>query len=191
MIDHTLRSDVHSPVLHFTEGQKNEKSGSVVNHCWLWLQVIKALLSFCQSSDSTNISPWLISAVFSVQFIPSPERLNTQPVFTVYVCIPEYHPFGQLSVHHHRHMIIAYIQEVCELSSKWASLRVENLLQSLMGIFWFYQVVLQLKLLQFLFSWMNSLNAELQSSYIIRLSFVKISLPLVHPMNEDGHLNVW
>lgn len=38
-----------------------------VSQCWPWLQVIKALLSFCQSSDSPNISPWLISAVSSVR----------------------------------------------------------------------------------------------------------------------------
>lgn len=55
------------PALHSSEGQKNEKPGSVVSHCWPWLQVIKALLSFCQSSDSPNISPWLISAVSSVR----------------------------------------------------------------------------------------------------------------------------
>lgn len=49
-----------------------------VSQCWPWLQVIKALLSFCQSSDSPNISPWLISAVSSVRAYTKSGRINTE-----------------------------------------------------------------------------------------------------------------
>lgn len=77
------------PVLHSSEGQKNEKPGSVVSHCWPWLQVIKALLSFCQSSDSPNISPWLISAVSSVRAYTKPWKdQHPVSVFTIHLSIP-------------------------------------------------------------------------------------------------------
>lgn len=77
------------PVLHSSEGQKNEKPGSVVSHCWPWLQVIKALLSFCQSSDSSNISPWLISAVSSVRAYSKPWKdQHPVSVFTIHLSIP-------------------------------------------------------------------------------------------------------
>lgn len=185
---HTHRSDV----LHSSEGQKNEKSGSVVNHCWPWLQVIKALLSFCQSSDSTNISPWLISAVFSVQFIPSPEKINTQPLCSLYTCA-----FLDIIVLACRLCIITNVSSSLKARNSMSSvqkrvfLRVENLLSHLMGIFWFCRVALQLKLSPFWFSWINYLNTESQPSYIFKLSFVRVSPPLVHPMNEDGHPIVW
>lgn len=145
---HTHRSDV----LHSSEGQKNEKSGSVVNHCWPWLQVIKALLSFCQSSDSTNISPWLISAVFSVQFIPSPEKINTQPLCSLYTCA-----FLDIILLACRLCIITNVSSSLKARNSVSSvqkrvfLRVENLLSRLMGIFWFCRVVLQLKLSPFWF----------------------------------------
>lgn len=79
----------YPPDLHSFEGQKNEKPGSVVSHCWLWLQVIKALLSFCQSSNSPNISPWLISAVSSVRDYTEPWKdQHPAPVFAVHLSIP-------------------------------------------------------------------------------------------------------
>lgn len=77
------------PVLHSAEGQMNEKPGSVVSHCWPWLQVIKALLSFCQSSDSSNISPWLISAVSFVKaYTKSWKDQHPVSVFTIHLSIP-------------------------------------------------------------------------------------------------------
>lgn len=87
--DGALTGQMCNPsVLHSTEGQKNEKPGSVVSHCWPWLQVIKALLSFCQSSDSPNISPWLISAVSSVRAYVEPWKdQHPVSVFTMHLSI--------------------------------------------------------------------------------------------------------
>lgn len=88
--DGALTGQMCNPcVLHLSEGQTDEKPGSVVSHFWPWLQVIKALLSFCQSSDSPNISPWLISAVSSVRVYTKPWK-DQQParVFTIHLSIP-------------------------------------------------------------------------------------------------------
>lgn len=71
-------------VLHSSEGQKIAKPASVVSRCWPWLQVIKALLSFCQSSDSSNISACLISAVSSIRAYTKPWKdQHLVPVFAI------------------------------------------------------------------------------------------------------------
>lgn len=86
-------------VLQFTEGQKNEKPGSVVSHCWPWPQVIKALLSFCQSSDSPNIAPWLILAVSSIRAYTKPWKDQHQVSVLLYTWalpLPESWPRSNL-----------------------------------------------------------------------------------------------
>lgn len=103
--DGALTGQMCNPhVLHLSEGQRDEKPGSVVSHFWPWLQVIKALLSFCQSSDSPNISPWLISAVSSVRVYTKPLKGST-PSLSVHYTLEHpplwkadldllwYHPF--------------------------------------------------------------------------------------------------
>ena len=78
----------------------------------------------------------------------------------------------------YHHKWISYIEVPCECRAKRAylfALKDENLLCCLMGIFRFCQVVLQLKTLQFLLSWINSLSTESQASDITKLSFVKFS----------------
>lgn len=59
----------------------------VVSRSWPWLQVIKALLSFCQSSDSPNISACLISAVSSIRAYTKPWKdQHLVPVFAIRSC---------------------------------------------------------------------------------------------------------
>lgn len=66
---------------------------------WPWLRVIKALLSFCQSSDSPNISPWLISAVSSVRAYTKSRRINTESPFTTHLSIASSKKPPQIHLH--------------------------------------------------------------------------------------------
>ena len=63
----THRSDVQAQRPSFLWRSGEWKARLCCEPLWPRLQVIKALSSFCQSSDSPNISPWLISAVSSVR----------------------------------------------------------------------------------------------------------------------------
>lgn len=186
------------PVLPSSEGQKNETPGSIVSHCWPWLQVIKALLSFCQISDSPNISPWLISAVFSVRVYTKLWK-DQHPVsvlhFNIHLSIPSSKKptqmyFDIILFARRKHIILSYIAVLCECRAKrtcvlhW--LKIENLEWSLMGILWFCQVVLQLKSSSFLLSWINSPSTESQPSDITKLSFVKFLLLRCAPWMRMG-----
>lgn len=62
----THRSDVQSCRLSLYWRSDEWKAWLCCKPLWPWLLVIKALLSFCQSSESANISPVLISTVSSV-----------------------------------------------------------------------------------------------------------------------------
>lgn len=148
------------PVLHSSEGQKNEMPGSVVSHCWPWLQVIKALLSFCQSSDSPNISPWLIWAVSSVRAYTKPWKdQHPVPMFAVHLSIPSSKKkknteiyldiilFGLASVYH-QHIILSYIEVPCECRAESLPFCTDWTLRFYCGLkidtLWFCQVVLEL-----------------------------------------------
>lgn len=104
--------------------------------------------------------------------IPSPERINTQSLCSLYTwafSLLRSRPrstsissffffFGPSFVYHRRWIILSYMEVPCECSKRRACHF------ALMGILWFYRVVLQLESSSFLLSWINSLNTESQAS---------------------------
>lgn len=195
------------PVLHSSEGQKNEKPGSVVSHCWPWLQVIKALLSFCQSSDSPNISPWLISAVSSVRAYTKPWKdQHPVPVFAIHLSIPS--SLKKKKKRRTRSSLISSFsglfffvspQKVRSSVSVRAVesarlFRTDRKLRNYCTFWWAsYNTVKRCFCSKHCHFWSPgstpwTLNYRPVMSPSCHLSN---SPPLVHPLNEDGHPEVW
>ena len=195
------------PVLHSSEGQKNETPGSVVSHCWPWLQVIKALLSFCQSSDSPNISPWLISAVSSVRVYTGPwkdqHRVSVLH-FTIRLSIPSSMKADQITLWYHFWPPLLWIttnvsssamSRYCASAGQRELFHTDWRLKIYCGLRWascdFVKWCFSSNHRHFCCPGSTPSALNHRAEWYRRAVICQISPPLVRPMNEDGHPEVW